>query len=70
MLIDIDESANEIFNRIEKLPIVLCHRDFWMAFTNLQDSENIFGGIRWISKDIYLRVCSIGVNKDKGPKSK
>jgi hypothetical protein len=31
MLIDIDESANEIFNRIEKLPIVLCHRDFWVA---------------------------------------
>ncbi|MFA9558986.1 aminoglycoside phosphotransferase family protein [Evansella sp. AB-rgal1] len=34
MLIDIDESAEEIFNRIEKLPIVLCHRDFWV--------ENIF----------------------------
>lgn len=34
MLIDIDENAEEIFNRIEKLPIVLCHRDFWV--------ENIF----------------------------
>lgn len=31
MLIDIDETANEIFNRIEKLPIVLCHRDFWVT---------------------------------------
>lgn len=31
MLIDIDESAEDIFNRIEKLPIVLCHRDFWVA---------------------------------------
>ncbi|MBU9711190.1 aminoglycoside phosphotransferase family protein [Evansella tamaricis] len=34
MLIDIDERAEEIFSRIEKLPIVLCHRDFWV--------ENIF----------------------------
>lgn len=31
MLIDIDENADELFNRIEKLPIVLCHRDFWVA---------------------------------------
>lgn len=31
MLIDVDESAEEIFNRIEKLPIVLCHRDFWVT---------------------------------------
>ncbi|KRG14389.1 aminoglycoside phosphotransferase family protein [Lederbergia galactosidilytica] len=34
MLIDLDNNADEIFNRIEKLPIVLCHRDFWV--------ENIF----------------------------
>lgn len=33
MLIDIDEHADEIFARIEKLPLVLCHRDFWV--TNL-----------------------------------
>lgn len=31
MLIDIDENEDEIFNRIDKLPIVLCHRDFWVA---------------------------------------
>ena len=31
MLIGIDEKADEIFNRVEKLPIVLCHRDFWLA---------------------------------------
>jgi len=34
MIIDIDNNADDIFNRIEKLPIVLCHRDFWV--------ENIF----------------------------
>ncbi|WP_338049221.1 aminoglycoside phosphotransferase family protein [Paenibacillus wynnii] len=33
MLIDIDEHAVEIFARIEQLPLVLCHRDFWV--TNL-----------------------------------
>lgn len=31
MLIDMDENSDEIFKRIEKLPIVLCHRDFWVA---------------------------------------
>ncbi|MCL2577962.1 MAG: aminoglycoside phosphotransferase family protein [Defluviitaleaceae bacterium] len=31
MLIKIDEQADEIFLRIEKLPIVLCHRDFWVT---------------------------------------
>jgi hypothetical protein len=31
MLIGIDEKADEIFNSVEKLPIVLCHRDFWVA---------------------------------------
>ena len=34
MLIDIDENADEIWSRIEKLPIVLCHRDFgWQTFS-------------------------------------
>ena len=33
MLIDIDEHSDEILARIEKLPLVLCHRDFWV--TNL-----------------------------------
>lgn len=31
MLVNIDENADEIFHRLEKLPIVLCHRDFWVA---------------------------------------
>ena len=31
MLIDIDEHADEISARIEKLPLVLCHRDFWIT---------------------------------------
>lgn len=34
MLIDIDGRKDEIFERITSLPIILCHRDFWI--------ENIF----------------------------
>jgi len=33
MLIDIDENEDIVWGRIEKLPVVLCHRDFWV--TNL-----------------------------------
>nr|WP_183582979.1 aminoglycoside phosphotransferase family protein [Paenibacillus rhizosphaerae] len=45
MLIDIDENTDEIFNRIEKLPIVLCHRDFWV--TNLFYSDDNIILIDW-----------------------
>lgn len=38
MLIDIDTNADEIFSRIDKLPIVLCHRDFWVANIFYSDS--------------------------------
>lgn len=31
MLIDLDERAEAIWNEIEQLPVVLCHRDFWVA---------------------------------------
>lgn len=46
MLVDIDERQTEIFDNIRRLPIVLCHRDFWI--------ENIFaqnGKIRLIDWD-------------------
>ena len=31
MLIEIDVNEDEIWQRIRKLPIVLCHRDFWVT---------------------------------------
>jgi len=31
MLIDVDERSDELWTNIERLPIVLCHRDFWVA---------------------------------------
>ena len=34
MLIDMDNKSETIFENIQKLPVVLCHRDFWV--------ENIF----------------------------
>jgi hypothetical protein len=34
MLIDMDDNAKEMFENIEKLPVVMCHKDFWI--------ENIF----------------------------
>ena len=45
MLISIDENADEVFRRIEKLPIVLCHRDFWVA--NIFCSEGKILLIDW-----------------------
>jgi thiamine kinase-like enzyme len=45
MLIDIDEQADEIFARIEKLPLVLCHRDFWVS--NLIYTEGNIALIDW-----------------------
>lgn len=45
MLIDLDENADEIIDRIEQLPIVLCHRDFWV--TNLIYSDGNLILIDW-----------------------
>ncbi|WP_028595066.1 aminoglycoside phosphotransferase family protein [Paenibacillus assamensis] len=45
MLIDLDNNAEEIFSRIEMLPIVLCHRDFWVA--NIFYSDNKIVLIDW-----------------------
>ncbi|GGH15479.1 aminoglycoside phosphotransferase family protein [Paenibacillus segetis] len=45
MLIDIDEHTDEILARIEKLPLVLCHRDFWV--TNLIYADGKIALIDW-----------------------
>lgn len=45
MLIDIDTHAEDIFTRIEKLPLVLCHRDFWV--TNIIYNEEKILLIDW-----------------------
>jgi len=45
MLIDIDERSDEIYARIERLPIVLCHRDFWV--TNIFCADDMIVLIDW-----------------------
>lgn len=45
MLIDLDEHADEIIDRIEALPLVLCHRDFWI--NNLFYTNGKFVVIDW-----------------------
>lgn len=45
MLINIDEQAEEILARIERLPLVLCHRDFWV--TNLIYADGKIALIDW-----------------------
>lgn len=46
MLFDLDENREAVFNSIKSMPVVLCHRDFWV--------ENIFlseGKVRLIDWD-------------------
>lgn len=45
MLIGIDDNADAIFSRLEKLPSVLCHRDFWV--TNIFYSDGKIIPIDW-----------------------
>jgi len=45
MLIDIDNRADVIFENIRKLPVVLCHRDFWIA--NIIKTDNSVVLIDW-----------------------
>ena len=39
MLINMDDQADRIFEEIKALPVVLCHRDFWVANIFLADEK-------------------------------
>ncbi|MCL2096859.1 MAG: aminoglycoside phosphotransferase family protein [Oscillospiraceae bacterium] len=41
LLIDCDDKAEEIFSNAERLPIVLCHRDFWVTNIFYKDGKII-----------------------------
>lgn len=45
MIIDVDDQADEIWRHVEMLPIVLCHRDFWV--TNIFYSDDGIVLIDW-----------------------
>ncbi len=39
MLFDIDDNREALFNSLKSLPVVLCHRDFWVENIFLSDGE-------------------------------
>lgn len=39
MMIELDENSDELWSQIEKLPVVLCHRDFWNTNVFYQDGK-------------------------------
>jgi len=41
MIIDADNNSDEIYNKIEKLPVVFCHRDFWVTNIFYKDDKII-----------------------------
>jgi len=45
MIIDADEKSADVWKSIEKLPVVLCHRDFWV--TNIFVSDGKIRLIDW-----------------------
>lgn len=62
MLIDIDENENEIWSRIEKLPVVLCHRDFWVTNIIYQDDKILLidwdtTGFGYLGEDIASLIA-------------
>jgi len=46
MIISGDETSDEVYSHVEKLPVVFCHRDFWV--TNIFHTD---AGIRLIDWD-------------------
>ncbi|MCL2058582.1 MAG: GNAT family N-acetyltransferase [Oscillospiraceae bacterium] len=62
MLIEIDDNADEIWSRIEALPVVLCHRDFWVTNIFFKDGKIILidwdtAGWGYIGEDIKSLVA-------------
>lgn len=45
MIINIDEQEKEVWERIEQLPVILCHRDYWV--TNIFCHEKKITAIDW-----------------------
>ena len=44
MLTDIDDNIENLFKEIKKLPVVLCHRDFWIENIFYSDKSGKSGG--------------------------
>jgi len=62
MLIEVDVNADEIWRRIEALPVVLCHRDFWVTNIFYKDGKIILidwdtAGWGYIGEDIKSLIA-------------
>jgi thiamine kinase-like enzyme len=62
MLIEADDSADEIWSHIEALPIVLCHRDFWITNIFYKDGKIILidwdtAGWGYVGEDIKSLIA-------------
>lgn len=69
MLIDIDEHRNEIFDSVKKLPVVLCHRDFWVENIFMSNGKLILidwdtSGWGYICEDIASLIFDRDTNID------
>lgn len=62
MLIDIDENEKTVWERIKKLPIVLCHRDFWVTNIFYKDGKIVLidwdtAGWGYLGEDIASLIA-------------
>jgi tRNA A-37 threonylcarbamoyl transferase component Bud32 len=62
MLIGTDANSDEIWERIEKLPVVLCHRDFWVTNIFYRDGEIVLidwdtAGWSYMGEDIKSLIA-------------
>lgn len=69
MLIDVDENRKEIFNNIKQLPIVLCHRDYWIENIFISDGDLVLidwdtSGLGYICEDIASLIFDRDTNID------
>jgi tRNA A-37 threonylcarbamoyl transferase component Bud32 len=62
MLIDIDENEKAVWEHIEKLPVVLCHRDFWVTNIFYKDGNIVLidwdtSGWGYLGEDIASLIA-------------
>ena len=62
MITDMDEKSDEIWKRVEALPVVLCHRDFWVTNIFFKDDKIILidwdtAGRGYMGEDIISLIA-------------
>ena len=62
MIIGTDENADETWSRVEKLPVVFCHRDFWVTNIFFTDGNIVLidwdtSGWGYLGEDIISLIA-------------